>query len=321
MIDARRDFTTAGANQGLSRPAIRKQWVAGWQVAAAFHDSLWHGTGVPNTGTAAWIDLFAYDHSLAKCLMRRAMDKAYPQQLYIGTVFAEMGSRGAGTAAPGGCLQAIDCQRVGRWLQTQVRRKLQTLASEGAVQVPNWKSLPEFRDQRSAPQMKETDYSILYPAAAKNLPIRQAVMEMMETKLQSPEAKSKWLELVKEHNETWNPSGQAWENKRKSDANSGAGPAKKPKVVEPVAGQPQTPDELGKTFGPYLKINYSTGVDIFIFSKTGGIWAQATDDATITDLTKPLALVFGQFKVGSDWVLLNFLSKYCMPLQSELLFF
>jgi hypothetical protein len=304
MIDARRDFTTAGANQGLSRPAIRKQWVAGWQVAAAFHDSLWHGTGVSNNAVASWMDVFAYDHSLAECLTRRSKDKAYPQQMYVGTVYAEMGTRGAPGVAAAACGQAVDAQRVSRWLQMQIRRRLQTLACEGITQVPNWKPLPEYRDQRVPPQMKESDFTVLHPAAAKNLPIRQEVMEMMETRLQSSESKLAWQELIKEHNEVWNPSGQAWENKRKSDANSSGGPAKKPRLVEQVAGQPQTLDELEKKFGHYLTLNHVPGIDIFV-CVAGSIWAQATEDVTITDLTKPLVLVYGQFKVGSDRVLFD----------------
>jgi hypothetical protein len=122
--------------------------------------------------------------------------------------------------------------------------------------------------------MKESDFSVLHPAAAKNLPIRQEVMEMMETRLQSSESKLAWQELVKEHNEVWNPSGQAWENKRKSDANSSGGPAKKPRLVEQVPGQPQTLDELEKN--PSIKKIYIISNDIEWCKSHDAEWKQHT---------------------------------------------
>jgi hypothetical protein len=304
MVDARRDFTTAGASQGLSRPATRKQWIGGWHVAAAFHDSLWQGTGVDNSGYAMWVDLFAYDHSLAETLMRRSKDAAWPQQMYVGTVWADMGTRNPNSKgdAAAGATKACDCARVARWLQGQLRRKLHALATEGATLVPNWQQLPDFRDQRSAPQLNPADFTILHPAAAKNLPIRAEVMDMMETRLQTPESKSQWQEIVKEHNESWNPSGKAWENKRKSEG-TGAGAAKKARLVEHAAGQPETLAELEEKCGKCVTIPFENGLQLFIPTDVAGIWAQCEEDSCITDLTKPLALVFGQFKVGEATML------------------
>ena len=300
MIDSRRDFSTAGANQTLSRPSRRRQWIAGWQVPAAFHDSLWQGTAFDKASMAVWVDLFAYDHSLAECLMRRAKDALWPQQMYVGTVWAAMGARHPGQKGDAAHSQEADCARVAKWLQTQIRRKLHMLASEGATMVPEWKALPNYSDKRSAPQLDTNDFTVLYPAAAKNLPLRAAVLEAMESRVQSPDAKSMWQGIVKEHNAAWNPSGQAWDNKRKSDGSSEATAAKKPRLVEAVAGKPASLEELEALCGKCVTIQLPAVADLHLYIPTekGGIWAFAEADVCVTDLSNPVALVFGQFKVG-----------------------
>ena len=295
MVDPRRDFTTAGHNHALAKAAIRRQWVSGWQVAAAFHDSLWQQVGLDNKSFAVWVDVFAYDHSMAECIMRRAKDAAVPSQMYIGTVWADMASRDD----EGKSDKTAECAKVARWLQAQVKRKLYAHASEGILVVPNWKNLPDFRDSRSAPKINDADFSILHPAAAKNLPIRAEFAEVMETRVQSPDAKAAWTKLVEEHNATWNPSGKVWDSKRKAaNATGEAVSHKKPRLLDPQPDQPTTKEELEAKSGKCIVFPFLQGVQLLAPTQAGGLWALAETDVTIDDLSQPLALIFGQFQVG-----------------------
>ena len=298
MVDARRDFTTAGGSLSLSKPAARKQWVSGWQVAAAFHDSLWHNTGLEATAAAAWVDVFAYDHSLAECLMRRSKDSACPQQIYVGTVWADMGSRDdARTDSAKSSDKAAECAKVAKWLQTQVRRKMYAHASENIVLVPDWKPLPDFRDTRTGPKITDADFNIIHPAAAKNLPIRSDYMEMMDSRIQSPEAKTLWTKLVDEHNALWNQSGKSWDGKRKA-AGDVPEAAKKARLVEPSAGHPSNEKELEDKYGKCITIPFQKGLKLLVPTKGGSLWCAVEQDTAVDDLSQPLALVYGQFQVG-----------------------
>ena len=294
MVDSRRDFTTAGHNHGLSKAAIRRQWVSGWQVAAAFHDSLWQQVGLDSKSFAVWVDVFAYDHSMAECIMRRTKEAAAPSQMYIGTVWADMASRDN----EGQSDKAAECAKVAKWLQAQVRRKLYSHASEGILVVPNWKNLPDFKDCRTAPKINDADFGILHPAAAKNLPVRAEFMEMMETRVQSPDAKAAWTKLVEEHNATWNPSGKVWDSKRKAANATGGAASKKPRLLDPQPEQPTTKEELEAKSGKCVVFPFLQDVQLLAPTQAGGLWALAEADVTIDDLSQPLALIFGQFQVG-----------------------
>ena len=113
MVDPRRNFAAAGGSTDISKQARRKQWLSGWPVVAAFHDALWPGMPVTQRSVAAWIDVFAFDHSLPEALMRRADTSGTPHQLYVGAPLGrdeQQGQHCSGPAkskAEGACQ---DCQ-------------------------------------------------------------------------------------------------------------------------------------------------------------------------------------------------------------------
>ena len=303
MVEPRRDFTFAAAvtNMGISKIAARKQWLGGWQVVAAFHDSLWAGAGVDSNRAAAWIDVFAYDHSTAECLMRRSSRNQVPQQICIGVAWAEHGSR----EEAGNHTSAVqENAKVVKWLKGQVKRKLQACAQDGILAIPGWKPLPkdaEIPFARAAPELKLEEFVATYPACSNHLPIRATFLELVASRVQSPEPMAKWEEAVAKHNLEFNKSGVAWEDDKKRLAadEQGGGPQKKPKLMQPSDGSPTSIAELEQVQGKLLAIDIQAGLKIYIAPASGEVWAWPSEDCTLKDNT-PLALVFGSFKLDED---------------------
>jgi hypothetical protein len=69
-------------------------------------------------------------------------------------------------------------------------------------------------------------------------------MEMVETRVQSPDAKAAWAKLVEEHNATWKTSGKVWDSERKAPNATGESASKKPRLLDPQPDQPTTKEEL-----------------------------------------------------------------------------
>ncbi|CAJ1435761.1 unnamed protein product [Effrenium voratum] len=295
MVDPRRSFATCGGNLDLSKPARRKQWLSGWAIPAAFHDALWASMSLPKKAVAAWLDVFAFDHSLAECLMRKADYAGAPRQLYIGLIWAEMNTR---ELNPGESTFKANA-RVCKWLNNQIRRKLQACCTDGLLKVPDWAPLSNYSEGRTAPALQDSDFTMTYPAASNLLPLRATCLELMESKLQSPESRAEWEAAVVEHNVKWNPSGQPHlEGTKRRAESDGGGPRKKAKVVDKVPGQPETLEELIAKKGAVAEVSVEPA-KVF-FTDSGEIWAMAAQDCELSDQRPGLALVFGAFKLNED---------------------
>ncbi|CAJ1436032.1 unnamed protein product [Effrenium voratum] len=295
MVDPRRSFATCGGNLDLSKPARRKQWLSGWAIPAAFHDALWASMSLPKKAVAAWLDVFAFDHSLAECLMRKADYAGAPRQLYIGLIWAEMNTR---ELNPGESTFKANA-RVCKWLNNQIRRKLQACCTDGLLKVPDWAPLSNYSEGRTAPALQDSDFTMTYPAASNLLPLRATCLELMESKLQSPESRAEWEAAVVEHNVKWNPSGQPHlEGTKRRAESDGGGPRKKAKVVDKVPGQPETLEELIAKKGAVAEVSVEPA-KVF-FTDSGEIWAMAAQDCELSDQRPGLALVFGAFKLNEE---------------------
>ena len=175
MVDPRRGFSgSAMTSDKSSKPARRKQWIGGFNVPAAFHDALWHGMKVPENAAVMWLDLFAYDHSVIEALMRRACGPvASPRPLYVGIVWAASNTRDYQHKTEDAQVVATRGQnaKIAKWLQSSIRRKLQTLAQE---KVPDWQALTPWKEMRAPPTLEEKDYLASFPSASESLPLKES---------------------------------------------------------------------------------------------------------------------------------------------------
>ena len=189
--------------------------------------------------------------------------------------------------------------RVCKWLNNQIRRKLQACCTDGLLKVPDWAPLSNYSEGRTAPALQDSDFTMTYPAASNLLPLRATCLELMESKLQSPESRAEWEAAVAEHNVKWNPSGQPHlEGTKRRAESDGGGPRKKAKVVDKVPGQPETLEELIAKKGAVAEVSVEPA-KVF-FTDSGEIWAMAAQDCELSDQGPGLALVFGAFKLNED---------------------
>ncbi|CAE7613589.1 unnamed protein product [Symbiodinium natans] len=306
MVDPRRGFSSSMATSDTSnKPARRKQWIAGYPVPAAFHDALWQGMRAPDNAGAAWIDVFAYDHSLPEALMRRRASPSLPapQTIYVGIVWADCNSRDCAHKEKGTAVDPrVQNAKIAKWLQSAIRRKLQSLAQEKVISIKDWVPLSPWKDTRDPPVLVEKDFVALFPGAAQNLPLRETFLNDIEDKLKDEDLKKQWMTFVQEHNDAWNKSGKPHVNsgeKRGCEGDSNPSPGKKARVLTPESESPQTLEALTTSEGPICQIDSLDANCTVIFTNKGHIWVHAKKDVEL-DSKFPLALAYGKFKVNED---------------------
>ncbi|CAE7428739.1 unnamed protein product [Symbiodinium sp. CCMP2592] len=305
MVDPRRGFSQAGVVTDLaSKPSRRKQWIAGFNIPGAFHDALWQGLTLQQPSGVSWVDVFAYDHSVAEALMRRAASPAVPapQGIYVGVVWADTNSRDDKHTEKGAAIDSRkENAKISRWLQSSIRRKLQYLAQEKVISIPDWKPLVSFKDMREVPAVQEKDFVATFPGAADTIPFKATYLEEMDKKLNNPDLRDQWDRFVKDHNECYNKSGKPHQGeKRSADEAAGGPPQKKARLLSSESLNPEslTVEQVKEKEGPVVEIDQKT-YKIFFTSK-GSIWIQTTSCEVELDDTSPLALTFGKFKINEE---------------------
>ena len=313
-VDPRRDFSTAGATGpgDVSRPARRKQWLSGWTLPAAFLDAIWSGMNKNNTSMRCFIDCFGYDHSAAECIMRRSGNSAEPLHLWVGTCWAD-----ANTRDDHGQGKRAENQKIAKWLLVAIKRRLQSMAEQGIMKIPNWEPLSQFIDNRSMPILQESDFQITFPSGADTLPFTQKFLDAMAEKLSSApeELKAEWEQVMKDHNALYNPEGKAYDgSKRQAEGGT---------PEEPMAKKQKTALEtLDETLADIKKkhkvVMLPYGGGNVVIAADGHMWFAAGEGkaVTLSPNEPPLALVFGSFKINEDWIVawshLVFLHAYIM---------
>ncbi|CAE7443228.1 unnamed protein product [Symbiodinium sp. CCMP2592] len=304
MVDPRGGFSQAGVvTDGASKPSRRKQWIGGFNIPAAFHDALWQGLTLQQPSGVSWVDVFAYDHSVAEALMRRAASPAVPapQAIYVGVVWADTNSRDDKHTEKGAAIDSRkENAKISRWLQSSIRRKLQHLAQEKVISIPDWKPLVSFKDMREVPAVQEKDFVATFPGAADTIPFKATYLEEMDKKLNNPDLRDQWDRFVKDHNECYNKSGKPRQGeKRSADEAAGGPPQKKARLLSSESLNPEslTVEQMKEKEGPVVEIDQKT-YKVFFTSK-GSIWIQTTCEVELDD-TSPLALTFGKFKINEE---------------------
>ncbi|CAE7480056.1 unnamed protein product [Symbiodinium sp. CCMP2592] len=303
MVDPRRGFSQVGVvADGASKSSRRKQWIAGFNIPAAFHDALWQGLTLQQPSGVSWVDVFAYDHSVAEALMRRAASPAVPapQAIYVGVVWADSNSRDDKHTEKGAAIDSRkENAKISRWLQSSIRRKLQHIAQEKAISIPDWKPLVSFKDMREVPAVQEKDFVATFPGAADTIPFKATYLEQMDKKLSNPDLRDQWDRFVKDHNECYNKSGKPHQGEKRSADEAAGPPKKKAKLLSSEAQNPEslTVEQMKEKEGPVVEIDQKT-YKVFFTSK-GSIWIQTTCEVELDD-TSPLALTFGKFKINEE---------------------
>ncbi|CAJ1379504.1 unnamed protein product [Effrenium voratum] len=295
-VDPRRDFSTAGSTGpgDVSRPARRKQWLSGWTLPAAFLDGIWLSMGKGRNSMVAFIDVFAYDHSTAECVMRRSSNSTEPMHLWIGTCWAEANTRDDHQQG-----KRVENQKISRWLLVAVRRRLQNMAEQSIMKIPNWEALAQFVDNRTTPVLQESDFQVTFPSGADTLPFTQKFLNVMSEKLVTDDLKEQWAQVVQDHNALYNPQGKAYDGtKRAAEGGSADGPmTKKQKTKEVVTVE----DSLEDIKKKHKVTAFAYGGGQVVIASDGHMWFAAGEaKATLSPMDPPLALVFGSFKINED---------------------
>ena len=282
---ARGDFDPT---RDLSKSQRRKQWFAGWKLMECLRAKLWQGVPVTNQSYAAWVDMYGYDFSLGHCILRSvfssAKDRAkQPSEMVCTLFWANMDTTMDNHWA---LLQDFHDRSGKRHLRQLLREKLYFL--------DGWAE-EEFLSATASPSYKPTEFTATFPAASGDLPFRHEWLMLTQAKFEAPEVVAEFQKIIDSHDQKFNPSKTPYTGetlKRKAEAE-----ATKP-IGEEIPAEEGAPDNRSA----FLAAHKNTMVlelfgQEFLFTATGELWCHGKVD-DVVDITEPIALIYGSFKLA-----------------------
>jgi len=296
MVDSTVDEVVIAAphRQLESKPARRRQWLAGWKLISKIHDVLMTGMGLDSRAVATWTDVFAYDHSLCEAIMHKT-DAKWPREQVVSTVWSTSVFR-----TSDGENKAHLKGRVEKWMKFTIRRKLQQAAADQVLTIDNWVSIPAAtRDSDNRPTYDLNQFTLCYPSSAKLLPFRQSFLDAAAAKFTVATVKALYDAFVAAHNEKWNPTGTPHTNARPRPA---ADPgteraAKRPRTINPPADGPSTVSDLERKKGKCAKWEFQKQQLLATMDGELWVWGLETDTLGQEDA---LCLIWGRYNLGAE---------------------
>lgn len=169
---------------------------------------------------------------------------------------------------------------------------LQKLVSEKKTLLESCGYVPSTLSEGVAPTYDERAFSLCMPQSLDNklfLPLRQdKIEEVSFTRCQNA-----WQETLKEHNSKWNPSGIAYNpKKRKAEGDSNS----QSKSLKLDASEMQLKD----LSGPVVSFNVENQSDVCVhIDREFQLWVMSTSDCTL-GVNTPLMLAYGEYRTGSE---------------------
>ena len=310
FVDPRRNFQLSGSSltggNDLSKPARKKQHLAGYPVFAGFLDSILAGLGKDSTAVMLIHDVFAYDVSVAEAVMRKTVLNAsgggIPTLLYVGTCWSDCNSREPQRTPDSQAQQNLS---LCNWLRTAVRRKLHELATEGTVKIQDWVKVPASNETRVMPKLDESQFGVTMPTAGKSLAVRQTALDTMKNKITDAELLQDFTDAITAHNKVFNPKGVAYvaggqaadeSNKRAAEAAVVQESDSKRRKVDASAS---SLDEIRKNNKQQLvEIPHPQGA-VYV-TADGQLFFQAKENVQLLPSGPPVCLVFGKFHLNDE---------------------
>ena len=283
--------------RGLHKAARSKQWHTGLAFWDGLTGSVVSGLNLRVTDGVAWVDMCGLDDKLMQSIIlshsRRSATS--PTQMVITPLWANMGQTGSGDEA----VEKVDNARVEAWMkrtickytQSRIRDKTLTFSE---LPIINAASAPTT----SPPVLDHSKFVNTCPNAAGFLPVRQDIIDLLESKVQGPEYKQAIKDIIKEHNRNHNPSEVPFKGEAKRPApesrDDDDDQARRAKEYPAESDGPKSRDEFEAD-----DIIPGNGGDHEYMVKDGRMWGYAKDDCIISDV-KPLVKFWGEYLCGSE---------------------
>ena len=333
FVDPRTSKSGVLNRSQLSVSSQRKQWTTGPSVMQGIAECLWHGMNLDKDTAALWIDVFAYDISLAEMVMMTDNLPKWPTQLVASIMWSKLGLEDEATPTdPARKRRKTDTSEeaklvfatntgIAQWHARRTQTKLYDLAEQRVVNVKDFRYTPTSTSADSNSRVGEatrpvfdvSEYELLYPTAGdKSLPIRASALAKMEATLKDEKLLKEWTDVVAEHDKKHNPTKLPYDDlaptQKKHDTPSTAGAT----IMTAKPKGPADKAALEKISGGKNKVKeFQRGkLTVYVTAK-GGIWAKALEDHQLLppDATPQspavLMLVFGTFHDDDDKYLKN----------------
>ena len=278
-------------SKDLSRSLRQKQHLSGWRIFKEIQARIWDGTGATSEDVAVWVDTHSFDGSLAEAIMRTAATATAkePRQMCASAVWAKTDLEGH--------QQAVNAQ-IAAFVLRSNQGVLQDLLRNGQYQISGWVE-EKWVEGTPAPSVHSSEYKACFPTQGETLAIRDEWLREQKHRLKSSQSHLRLEELVKKHNQIYNPTGalhagEAPRGQKRMNPDQG-GPTDAVEVP-PEDGCPSSMEELKQAF-PDSVVLELFGQE-FIFTTCAKLFVHGKTDDIISS-REPLVKVMGKFLPGA----------------------
>ena len=280
---------------GLHKAARSKQWHTGLGFWDGFTGSVVQGLNLRMHDGMAWVDMCGLDDKLLQSVIlafsRRSATS--PAQMVITPLFANMGHTGSGDEA----VEKVDNARVEAWMKKTSRKFTESRIRDKTLRFPELPIVDAAHvPLQSSPVLDHSKFVKTCPNAAGFLPVRQDIIDELESKVQGPEYLQSIKDIIKDHDKKHNPSEVPFkgETKRPAPESQDEDQARRAKEYPAEPDGPKSYDEFQQD-----EIIGGNAGDHELMAKDGRLWAYAKDDCILPD-NKPLAKFWGEYLCGSE---------------------
>lgn len=204
----------------------RKQWFSGSGFLAGIITASLNGLGLTAAQCCHVRDWTLYDDQLAVAVMElnSRSDKHLPMFAYAGGTFPDLGGL-----------------TIAENVKEAIHTSMLAMVVAGTYHIPGHREPGPEPKAASRPVFKTDDMNLTCARANNELPILQSVHDVWDSVTM---LKKEWDNLVKTHNDEFNPSGVPWKARRPAEVPLQNLPEAEAMRIQSPEGAPQSMDEL-----------------------------------------------------------------------------
>ena len=287
--------SVAVAAPNLSKGQRRLQRFSGPRFFSKIRKALWSDMKLTPRHGGVWVDMLGYDGSLAQSVIADSPTPTLNQPKEMVVTCVPMVADEDSDEAR---------KRVTKWIQGKHYREIRDLIMSKTLEVPDV-VVSEWQSTVPCPLVDASLLKVTMPTADNCLAVKQAAIDDWEKKLVAKHTALQ--DIIKEHDEKYNPSGRTHKTTAAGDASSSAGGASNPPGLQSLASEDvidwpaeQTYDSMDalKKEGT-MEAMAGSPAEYTLHSTGNKVFVQAHEDY-ILDASVPLCHVWGKYHTGSE---------------------
>ena len=295
MVNPCQSMLRPGGGNRMSKSQRSKQWHTGRSFWDGVRSSVLQGLGLSNCDGVAWVDVTPYDDKLQQSVIMAYGEQSVntPSQCIVSPIWANLGVQGPDST------EKVDNDRVSKFISSSSQAFASNRISDGSLKFEGLDV--EAARKASATQPPTYDVAMFAqtcPNATGALPLRQAVLDLLRSKVTKASLTKELDEILAVHDKSFNPSGVPYKgDKRPVPEDQGANNPEeeaRAKAYGPEVDGPKSAADFGAN-----SALAGLATDHEFYVKDGKLYVHGLQDCMVSALATILRL-WGEYICGAD---------------------